>query len=276
MPTQLAPRLAAAALTASLIGALAGCRTPAVHANQDHPGFGFRVPYSGPDIIDDLQVAFDVENRDGSVKVLVDPKYRVGSVEARPRRRVGTTAEEWRAIEAAPWASAEHILDAEGRSIVRVTANQQADGGPPTPIDIIIRTPVSSGVFIRNQGGSVGVTGGTGALTIHNGFAGGPAGDVIVRTNEALADPIDLRTESGDVLLYTAADLSGDFELLAPNGRTVFEAAVGRPVSSSPAERNHRGNLNGGVDPIRLVSADGNVGLYVVNDPIFYVADTLY
>lgn len=256
--------------------ALAGCRHAAVRENRDHRRFIFRVPYSGVEITPAMTVGFDIENRNGSVTVVVDPQYKVTSVEARPRNTVVLLPRDRRRATKMRWATVEQEIVDDNRVVMRITADPLAEGQVETAVDIVVRTPVSHGVTIRTDNGRAHVIGGTGAIAIDSGFAGGKGGAITVRTTDPGVGPVFLRASRGDITYYTDQSLSAAFELTTADGTTTFFAPVGRPTNVEPGERSYRGQLNGGTEDVRMTTERGNVRFYVTSDPMQFSNPFVY
>lgn len=260
--------LAAAAVIAGGLLTAAGCRPLMIRQNEEHAAFPFRVDYGSTDVVEATIVGLDVENANGSVRVLVNRHFNALSIEARPVRSLVQQPSDWAKVAEVDWAHAEYIPGPEGRTVLRVTADPQAMGTGYETVEIIIRTPACDGLLVRNQNGNVEATGIHGAVHVHSGFAGGRGGDVLVRTDHTIVDPVSLRSEHGTVAFYAAHSLAARFHLEAPEGETIFDAPIGRPSEIRPTPTTYAGVINRGEQPVDLFSGEGNAVFMLTDDPL--------
>jgi hypothetical protein len=233
---------------------LAGCSAPTDH----------RLPINvSPTVARlDRAIAVDVENYNGSVRIQVVPGLQ----------RPEITAEVWdesngfmrRTDDAIVrgWYAA-NLTTQEGRPVLRVLTTRTANSTPPTFVKLTVKTPTLEGVRVRNNGGDVEVRGGSGPITIENGFRGGEGGNILVVTPSRLSDPVRMTTTKGDVELRIAPSSQGSFELTALKGHVAAATRTEALTRSRRTATTWTGVMNSGTNKIELMSQDGDVTLDV-------------
>lgn len=243
------------------------------HTRSRRPDYS--IPISGPAVTGEQQVAVDVQNTAGVVRVIVDERLEQAEVRIRPIwTGVGRKERpEWDVIDATDWGVAEHVQQDPERSILRVSGNERALGGeyPIPALEIVIRTPAADGLLVRSGAGEVDVLNVRGAITIENGVSGGAGGPVRVRTNHPIDAPVNIVTTGGDILLVAAGESRGTVRLHAPDGRTVFHIPSGRVADVRDGGRDgYTAVWNGGTNEIVLHSMTDDVRLIETRLPSMY------
>lgn len=250
-----APGSAAARFLAIGAVLLTGLSAGACASGQEHEISLAAPPHSA--------MALDVVNPRGSVTVTADPKasgITVRSTAALDKdARVQPGGGEYDVN-----VTAEIVDDGGGRStlVVRVDA-PQGDATPPHRVDIDVTAPRCDGARIVNAGGPVRLDGATGAIQVEN-----TDGSVQVRTPRPLSAPVALITTDGDVYLQAPPGTAGRVELRSLNGGAQFRSDIDRLLDMKVRPDSVVGVLRGGENPIVLQSGDGDVGMWIMNDPL--------
>lgn len=250
-------RWVAAILAAAWV--LGGCSGP---AKQE-------VEVGGAGLSAASRPVLDVTNRNGSVRVEVDPLLSQPVVRAQISPGAGSELKAKEAAEHA-WIAAETVNEG-GREVVRILAEPK-EGSPETPrIHLLVLTPPTSGVTVRNAGGAIELIGVAGPIEVENGIGGGPGGRVEVRTDEIMTWPVTLTTTEGPVFYQVPPESTGRFDISTESGKARFVAKGGSVGGVLAAEDRWVGTLNRGENPVTLRSGDGFVRAMVRRDPVAYV-----
>ncbi|MDX2146715.1 MAG: hypothetical protein SFZ23_04265 [Planctomycetota bacterium] len=209
-------------------------------------------------------LAIDVSNQVGSVTILSGPGVKDWSVRTRVRQGQKRPVEE--AV------SAELVTAPEGRTLRVLAAHPDGAATDGYAINLTIRVPAAAGVrvrtgqgnvSIRNVNGPIDVQVGEGADTPASGSQAASdaklAGNIDVRTNQAITTPVLLATPRGDVRLSATEGSSGALDLTASQGSVEVRAPKGRMSNVRPGARQWRGEYNAATHPFRLFTGDGTV-----------------
>jgi hypothetical protein len=213
--------------------------------------------------------AVDVENFYGSVRVLVDPSVKTATPVAsvRTSRRV-PWALRARAREAVKVQA--RTIEQDGRNILKVRTSTKWQDTSEVWVNLTIRMPRCDGARVWNRGGRVEIAGVSGALLVDNGELHGYDGDIEVRTASPMTDPVALITTQGTVVYQVAANSSGDFELSTQDGKTEFASGVIQPDFVHTDGKVFTARVNGGGNPVRLMSGKGLVRAELMHHPEQY------
>ncbi|MBC7834490.1 MAG: hypothetical protein H7Y88_05240 [Phycisphaerales bacterium] len=200
----------------------------------------------------------------GDVVVWVDPAAsevtysgRVGPRGSERGDLLATASAEWRALGGGTQAMVIAARPEQSWDAARVTLN--------------VTVPSGAELNITNQGGVVEVNGADGPLTVVNGPAGGEDGSIYVRTADAMAHEVSLTTTRGNVNYQVRTNITGSFDLRAPNGSAIVSAPLTRMTGGgSPDGKAAAMVANQGTNRVVLRSDDGNVLLRVMSDPMSY------
>lgn len=229
------------------------------------------------------QIALDIQNPRGSVRVEVDPTLERPVVRSTVRwAGAGTplTGEHGAGADGAavgwgesnPPARVWAIPEAGpvGRVALRVGA-ELAGGAPErTEVDITVRTPRCDGVRVSNAYGPVVLIGVGGAITVENGSGGRPGGRIELRTGRDIIDPVALVTTSGRVSAVLTPASRGEVDLYTEEGSASFIGDVGGISRVRPGPRRWRAVWNDGANPLVVRSERGDVRVLVVESPETY------
>lgn len=271
-------RIATPIITLTLAGALfsaAGCgqRMGGLRARIESNRLARSVPVEGTPVTVGQITAIDVENPWGDVTIDARPRneesFIAFKVDQERRLRWRAARQGFDFDPTGEYFTAVHETNGEvGTVVVRPTDLTVAGFRPP--IDIIVYVPRADGVRVRNAGGKVTVIGATGVIDVESGTTVMEGGDIEIRTDGRIDDPITATTNAGDVSMVAGKDSTGTIELIAPLGRTTFDARYGVTTHSRPARGHWTGIWNDGINPITLRSEDGDTLMMIVEHPTMY------
>ena len=95
-------------------------------------------------------------------------------------------------------------------------------------------------------------------------------GDIEIRTDGRLLDPINALSNGGDVKIVAGKDSAGTIELEAPRGRVTFDGRYGVTQHARPEKGRWTGVWNDGLNQISLRSETGDAVMVVVDHPTMY------
>ena len=201
--------------------------------------------------------AIDVVNPNGTVHVTVDPKEPAARWECNITADPSVPDSTLRDLEATGMQGL--VVVEGGRNVVKIRPTQALLDTPGVYVDLEIRLPSCRGVYIRSTGGPIVLHNVSGPMSITNGLRGGRGGNVVVRTNEPLTDPIWIDTPAGNIDLFMPPLSRGSFELASDDGTSDFYAVRGvlKGVRITPQTWN--GVLNDGTNQVVLRSGRGRV-----------------
>jgi hypothetical protein len=251
----------------TLVAALGwGCRVGNAGAHREVLIAGAATP---PDREADLAV--DVQNHRGSVRVYVDPRYKQPRVRALrvPPGGVRPDRDRRAAPDPGPqagWAAAE-LLVIEGRGTLRVLAEQPFEDYADWATLIEIRLPRCNGVRVRNSGGLVELVNVQGAIDVDNGPPGTAGGSIALRTRHTIVDPLALHTPQGDITVRVGPNSAFALDASTRSGR-VDVVARGYTATDALIERfSWAGKVNSGESPAVLTTGSGNVTVELDRPP---------
>jgi len=235
---------------------LTGCQSLGLHRSVPIAGMVGPVDPATP-------LGVDVQNRMGTVRVVVEPKLKAPMVRA---VRIAPGDERTRrGKRAAPVpgpvdsVAAAQLVTADGRAVLRVLADQPFEDYADWATQIEVRLPRCNGVRVRNTGGPVELVNVEGAIDVDNGAGNGPGGHVTLTTDRAISDPVLLNTPRGDVRA-----VFGHGSALAVDAQTQYGTVsvdASRQVIDGALTQRLRwqGAVNGGGAPARLSTGLGGV-----------------
>ncbi len=257
----------AAVLLAALapVGLLSGCQNlGGLHRNVPIAGL-VSAPEAG------AAVGVDVQNRKGTVRVVADPRVRQPQVRA---VRVAPSDERTRrGKRASPPAgpveniAAAQMITVEGRSVLRVLADQPFEDYAAWSTMIEVRVPRCDGVRVRNTDGPVELVNVSGAIDVDNGAWNGPGGHVTLRTDRPISDPVLLATPRGDIRAIFGHGSALSIDAETQYGMVSVDAR-GQSVDGALARRlRWQGRVNGGEAPVRLTTGNGSIWIDFSSPP---------
>lgn len=274
MRTQVARPIIALTFAGALLAA-SGCgqRMGGLRARIEANRLARSVPVEGTPVTVGQITAIDIENPWGDVTIDARPRNEESFIAFKVRKeRHLRWRGAWQGFEFDPtgkYFTAVHETTGEIGTVVVRPTDLTVEGFRP-PVDIIVYVPRADGVRVRNAGGKVTVIGATGAIDIESGLPEIAGGDVEIRTDARLDQPITASSTGGDVSLVASRDSAGTFELSAPRGRTTFDGRFGVVDDSRPSKGHWTGVWNDGINPVSLRSDTGNTVVMIAEHPTMY------
>lgn len=274
MRTRLLSPIIALTLIGSLV-VIAGCgnRMGGLRARIEANRLARSVPVEGPPVTVGQITAIDIENPWGDVTIDARPRneesFVAFKVREEKRLRWRSARQGYEFDPTGDYFTAEHVTNGEVGTVVIRPTDLTIDGFRP-PIDVIVYVPRADGVRVRNAGGEIKIIGATGVIDAESGTAEMEGGDIEIRTDGRLDQPIRAWSSHGDVQVVMSKDSAGTIELVAPRGRTTFDGRFGVTEHSRPAKGYWTGIWNDGMNQITLRADDGNAVIMVVDHPTMY------
>lgn len=249
-----------------LVPLAGGCRVSNPGAHREVTIAGVAAPVDR-----EAELAIDVQNHRGTVRVYVDPKVkqprvralRIAPANVRPDRDRRAAPEPG---PRAGWAAAE-LVTVEGRNTLRVLAEQPFEDYADWSTQLEIRLPRCDGVRIRNSGGLVELVNVRGAIDVDNGPPGTAGGNITLRTRHTIVDPLALNTPRGDVVAMVGPNSAFKLDASTRFGR-VDVVAQGYAASEALVQRlSWTGTIHNGEAPAVLSTGAGNVSLKIERPP---------
>ena len=254
---------------------VAGCgqRMGGLRARIEANRLARSVPVEGPPVTVGRITAVDIENPWGDVIVDARPRNEESFVSFKVRweRRL-----RWRAARqgyefdpTGDYFTATHTTNGEVGTVTVRPTDLTVEGFRP-PIDVIVYVPRADGVRVRNAGGKIKIIGATGVIDAESGAPDREGGDIEIRTDGPIHEPITAWSSHGDVKMVVSKDSSGTIELVAPRGRVTFDGRYGVTEHSRPERGRWTGIWNDGINPITLRTDDGDALIMIADHPTMY------
>ncbi|RMH29856.1 MAG: hypothetical protein D6692_03080 [Planctomycetota bacterium] len=260
---------------AGFLLASAGCgqRMGGLRARIEANKLARSVPVQGSPVTIGQITAIDIENPWGDVVIDARPRNEESFIAFKVRKeRHLRWRGAWQGFEFDPtgeYFTAVHETNGEVGTVVIRPTDLTVEGFRP-PIDVIVYVPRADGVRVRNAGGDVKVIGAVGEIDVRSGTDDMAGGDIEIRTDGRLVDPIIATSNGGDVKIVASKDSAGTIELEAPRGRVTFDGRYGVTQHSRPEKGRWTGVWNDGLNQISLRSETGDAVMVVVDHPTMY------
>lgn len=255
--------------------ASAGCgqRMGGLRARIEANKLARSVPVQGSPVTIGQITAIDVENPWGDVIIDARPRNEESFIAFKVRKEKHLRWRgAWQGFEFDPtgeYFTATHETNGEVGTVVVRPTDLTVEGFRP-PIDVIVYVPRADGVRVRNAGGEVKVIGAVGEIDVRSGTDDMAGGDIEIRTDGQLVDPINASSNGGDVKIVASKESAGTIELEAPRGRVTFDGRFGVTQHSRPEKGRWTGVWNDGINQISLRSETGDAVMVVVDHPTMY------
>jgi hypothetical protein len=271
-------RIARPIIALTLIGAtamLAGCgqRMGGLRARIEANKLARSVPVQGTPVTVGQITAIDIENPWGDVTIDARPRNEESFIAFKVRKEVRlrwrTARQGYEFDPTGEYFTAEHVTNGEVGTVVVRPTDLTIDGFRP-PIDVIVYVPRADGVRVRNTGGKITIIGATGVIDAESGTAEIEGGDIEIRTDNPLTEPVTAMSTGGDVKMVLGKNSAGTIELIAPRGKVTFDGRYGVTEHSRPAKGHWTGIWNDGINAITLRAEDGDAVVMVADHPTMY------
>lgn len=205
-------------------------------------------------------VSIDVKSFAGDVTVVADPAISDAVITVE-QRDIGNDVTQT-PVSRINW-SANVNMGSIGE-VLSVVAASEDDALRSLRADMTIRTPVIHDVSIRTQQGNVTVIGTSGSLTIQT-----SDGDVRVVTPHAINQKVTIENRRGDIVYRVTGESSGIVDATAMNGAASLDVRQGEATILPGTTGDHLvASFNDGLNPIIMRTVEGDIRLYVLENPI--------
>ncbi len=128
---------------------------------------------------------------------------------------------------------------------------------------VYITTPAVNDVSVQTQRGDVMLTESSGPVNVET-----AGGRVSLKTNLAMLDAVTIVNRNGDVEYRIRAESTGAFDCRAERGDVTLHAPRGHLLVRAQTSDSLVAVFNGGTNPVRLHSTDGDIEVSVDADPV--------
>jgi hypothetical protein len=219
----------------------------------------------------DRPLSVDIENFRGSVEVevvpgLTQPTLRAWVLDESNgfmRLTDDATVKSWYAAEiVSVQAGAGGAAGGGSRPVLRIITTRDAKT-KPSSVRLLVQTPTCEGIRVRNSGGGVVLRNVGGEITVENGYKGGEGGNITIHTSRRIAEPMSLRTTTGDIAILVPTSSQGRLEINTPKGQPQVNVRSDGLDMVKKTLTTFAATLNGGTKPWAMLSADGNIKVEV-------------
>ncbi|MCK4874083.1 MAG: hypothetical protein KAS72_15275 [Phycisphaerales bacterium] len=203
----------------------------------------------------DLQAsAVDVSSFGGTITIVASPLAEGIGIETRIRIPRWVSPDDVDAVFDAAQVTAKTI-EREGLGVLVVDVTTSYPDDTASNVDVTITMPQVQGTRVRLVQGEVELVNIQGAVEVHL-----VAGDITVRTNEAMIDPVLLVTGKGQVNYIVSPDSTGEMDIRALAGRVDYRCRAGITTDMTVSRDAFHGILNSdGSNQIKLQSGEGDI-----------------
>ena len=222
----------------------------------------------------DRPLSVDIENFRGSVEVEVVPGLTQPTLRAWVLDESNGFMRLTDDATVKSWYAAEIVTVQAGpagggsRPVLRIITTRDAKT-KPSSVRLLVQTPTCEGIRVRNSGGGVVLRNVGGEITVENGYKGGEGGDITIHTSRRIAEPMSLRTTTGDIAILVPTSSQGRLEINTPKGQPQVSVRSDGLDMVKKTLTTFAATLNGGTKPWAMLSADGNikveVGAWIAN-----------
>ncbi len=215
-------------------------------------------------------VAVDVDSFRGPVRIVADPS--IPNVVIRARLRAFNDVRDERGNVVYPYGDQQtlDLIDVvselesqEGRHILRVSTSTRFAYPDDQWVGLWINVPRVDGVRVRTRDGNVDLVNIRGAVTVV-----ADNGDVIVRTEKAIVQPVDINAVNGSIEYRVREDSAGVIDVEAVNGRADFRGYKGLAKIRQRGPSQYVATLGDGGNPVSLRASNGNIRVVITDNPV--------
>lgn len=215
-------------------------------------------------------VAVDVDSFRGPVRIVADPD--IPNVVIRARLRAFNDVRDDRGNVVYPYGD-EQTLDLidvvaevdsqDGRHVLRVNTSTRFAYPDDQWVGLWINVPRVDGVRVRTRDGNVDLVNIRGAVTVV-----ADNGDVIVRTEKPIVQPVDISAVNGSIEYRVREDSAGVIDVEAVNGGADFRGYKGRANIRQRGPSQYVATLGEGDNPVSLRASNGNIRVVITDNPV--------
>jgi hypothetical protein len=200
--------------------------------------------------------AVDVKSFGGTVRIVSNPSATAIGIESSVRVAPWVSPKEKDAVVDATDVIAE-VKERDGRSILVVEGVTSYPDDTASELLLTITLPSVQGTRVQLVRGSTELVNVEGAIQVNQ-----VQGDIVLRSNHPLRDPVLLMTGRGDINAVLVPESIGELQLDSATGRVTYRAFAGVTRKMNASQRSFRGELNSAGNLIKM-QADGDVTVIV-------------
>jgi hypothetical protein len=200
--------------------------------------------------------AVDVKSFGGTVKIVCNPNATAIGIESSVRVAAWVSPKEKDAVVNGTDVIAE-IKERDGRSILVVEGLTSYPDDTASELLLTITLPSVQGTRVQLVRGTTELINVEGAIQVNQ-----VQGDIILRSNYPLRDPVLLMTGRGDINAALVPESVGELDLSSATGRVKFRAFDGVMRDMTASRQSFHGLLNDASNTIKM-QADGDVTVVV-------------
>jgi hypothetical protein len=216
-----------------------------------------------------VATAIDISNGNGSVWVIADPRFK------KPEVFMKAKSPNTKRLKVKPdWLTVDSSVQ-DGQPMLRIRSEPpvggEQGGDEQFTNNLVVRVPACRNITVRNAGGLVEVRNVSGVIDIQNGFDTLAGGDVILRTNEAITEPLLVYSSNGNVHCQIGMGSKGVLEIASDDGVVQVDAGdVPFTGIKNPSDSRWTGVMNGGTNALVVRTGKGIARLMVREDAAGY------
>lgn len=206
----------------------------------------------------------DVSTFNGNVEIIVDDDGAAneGSVEVTRHAVFGKRRHDdaKAALDTIAWTA--NLDESTSPATLRVTATTTHPEPHFLRAHVVVRVPAVNGITVRTSRGEVYADNVRGPIDIQT-----TEGDVMVKTNWAIREPVTIITREADIDYRVRGDSTAAFDAETINGDVLARVRYGRFLPRDPKRGKMFATLNDGTNPVVLRTTDGDIRIAVVHNP---------
>ncbi len=205
-------------------------------------------------------VSIQVDSFGGDVSIIVDPTV-VGTEVTVNQLEVGQNGLPERNVQMHCATQIERGIMGE---VVHVSATAIDNTLDLIRAEIIVKASSVHGVRVHTSDGDVSLLGISGEIDIQT-----DEGDVRIVTPLVMNERVSVENRRGNIVYRVSGDSSGKIDAIAINGEVAFDLRQGDATILPNTTGDHLvANLNDGTNKLNMRTVDGDVRIYVLEDPV--------
>ena len=217
-----------------------------------------------------IPLALEIESQGGDVHIIIDDRLTEATVEVRVHagwhRLRGGQVEMIRSAQATA-----QVVDGDKGRTLEVITQAPLGAADDLDIDLFISMPRCDGLSLRNSHGFIELVNIGCSINIDHGIGGGRAGDIEIRTEQSITEPVHITNANGNVFFWTGPDTTGLLSLRSMDGRATAQVRSGSVSNVNPTDSHWTGRLNGGDNEFTIRTGQGRIRLIVTDKPATYI-----
>lgn len=229
-----------------------------------------QVAIEGPVAAPSSPLALEIDSQGGDIHIIVDERLTEPTVKARVHAGWHRLREGQVEMIRSAQATAQVVNGDQGR-VLQVTTQAPLDTEEDLDIDLTIHMPRCDGLTLRNTHGFIEIVNVGCAIQIDHGVGGGNGGDLEIRTEQDITEPISITNTDGNVFFWTGPNTTGLLDLRSMDGRATAQVRSGSVSDVTPNDSHWTGRLNDGENEFTIRTGQGRIRLIVTDKPASYI-----